>query len=136
MPNLTTRFLLGAAGSEQPLSANEGDVQPSIEDLVREVRLAGGNLVRHKIKKIRHWAFSWKDLPGRRQYVYDGGMSRDDLYALYLADTEMNFYEPNDQGAQTLYVVRFAAGSWKEHLAFRNGDMWRWDVQVEIVQAI
>jgi hypothetical protein len=129
-----TRYYLGAPGSEQPLSANDVSLSVFTEDLRKDQRLAGGNLVVYKIKQIGHWQWHYAWLPGRRAYVYDGGMSRNDLRALYEADAIMSFLVPQDSAPHAAYTVRFTANSWREMLLKRAGDCWFYEVYFELVQ--
>lgn len=130
-------YLLGTLGSEKPLSNNDADLSMTIEDIVRENRLPNGTLKRYRTANpLKHWHFTYSSLPGKSTYVFDGGLSRDDLWALYLADAEMSFLESNDQGARTAYTVRFAANSWQQQLLQRVGDFWLWQVSFELVQTV
>lgn len=127
-------FLLGVLGSEQKLSANDADFNHSVEDILKENTLAGGNLIRYAIKQREHWAFRYSWLPGKQRDVYDGGMGRDELYALYKGFTSYSLLIPNQGLAQSSYTVLFAAGSWSDHLILRAGDRWNWSVSFELVQ--
>lgn len=130
----TRNYLLGTLGSESKLSNNDANLQRGYIDGVIDTRLPNGNLVRYKLYKMRTWDFTYSWLYGEKKYIYDGGMSRNDLLALYEADIEQSFLEVNDQGAQTSYTVRFEANSWSEELLFRNNDKWAWKVAFKLVQ--
>jgi len=128
-------YLLGALGAELPMSANDATVSSPTEDLVKDIRLAGGFFKRYRsAPPMKHWQFSYSYLPGKRDYVHDGGLSRNDLWALYTADAEMSFGVPNDQGTWQFYTVRFVANSWADQPVMRNGDFWAWRVNFEILQ--
>lgn len=120
----------------QKLSNNDAMLNTKYESLVKETRLAGGSLVRYKIGIRKHWLFRYADIWGHSGQQYDGGAGRNDLLALWQADTTMTLLEPNDQGAQTSYTVRFAAGSWNETLRFRSpsGDVFRWALAFELME--
>jgi hypothetical protein len=129
-----TDYLLGVSGSERKLSANDADLDQSVEDLVNETRLAGGALVRYKRAKKLHFRFRYEYLYGKDRDVYDGGMGRNSLYALYMADGVMNLIAPDDQSGQLTYSVRFAASTWNESLVFRSGDVKAWRLSFELVE--
>lgn len=129
-----TLYLLGTAGSEQPLSANDATVSFYVEMIRRDTRLAGGNLISYKVAQKGHWQWRYSWLPGKRTFVYDGGLSRNDLFALLQADNAMSFLVPQDNAPQIAYTVRFAIGSWRERLIKRAGDFFAYEVSFELVQ--
>ncbi len=118
------------------LSNNDAMLNTKYEDLVKDARLAGGSLVRYKIAKKKHWLFRYADIWGHSGQQFDGGLGRNDLLALFQADTTYTLLEPNDQGAPISYTVRFAAGSWNETLRFRSvsGDVFRWALSFELAE--
>ena len=95
---------------------------------------AGGNLAVYKVKQIGHWQWHYSWLPGKRAYVYDGGLSRNDLRALYEADTTMSFLMPRDAAPHASYTVRFTANSWRERVLKVAGDCWYYELFFELVQ--
>ncbi len=127
-------FYLGASGSEQPLSANDASLAHSVEDLRKDTRLAGGKLISYKILQVHQWQWRYTWLPAHRRDVFDGGMSRDDLYALYQADEVMSYLTPEPNAPHTTYSVRFAANSWRERIVRRAGDFWAFEVMFTLVQ--
>ena len=129
-----TRYYLGTLGSESPLSSNDAMLSVFTEDLRKDLRLSGGNLVVYKIKQIGHWQWHYSWLPGKHAYVHDGGLSRNELRALYQADATMSFLEPRDVAPHAAYTVRFAANSWRERLLKRAGDCWYYEVYFELTQ--
>jgi hypothetical protein len=129
--------MLGVAGSEAVLSANDATFNHSIEDIIREKRLANGALVRYKVTQINHWQWRYSWLPGKQRDVYDGGLGRDELLALYKADQVMNFIVPNQSAAPTTYSVRFEANSYRDRIVWRGGpDATAWEVMFNLVQVI
>lgn len=130
-------YLLGTAGSELPLSNNEAALSITIEDMVQERRLPNGTLKRYRsANPLKHWHFTYATIAGKKTYIFDGGLGRNDLYALYQADAEMSFLEPNDQGVRNAFTVRFAANSWQETLLQRVGDFTLWQLAFELVQTV
>lgn len=129
-----TDYALGTLGSEQKISNNDATLTRVLEDGKNDTRLPNGNLVRYKLYSKFHWQFSYSYIYGEKKYVFDGGMGRNDLYTLYAADVAMSFLEPNDQGAQTAYTVRFVANSWQESLLYRDNDKWAYSLSFELVQ--
>ncbi len=134
MPSYPSVFYLGTSGSEQPLSANDASCGHSVEDIRKDQRLAGGNLVSYKVAQKHRFAWQWQWLPGKQRDVWDGGLGRDGLYALYVADNVMNFLVPNQGGVHTIYSVRFEANSWREQIVQRTGDFWAWRVMVSLIE--
>lgn len=127
-------FLLGALGSEQPLSNNQADFTQTVEQFISEVRLASGILKRYKQAQMGHWQWQYKYIFGKKRDVFDGGLGRDDLYALLQADNEMSYLTPQDQGGYLSYTVRFAKDSWRNQIIWRNGDSWAWSLAFELIQ--
>ena len=130
----TADYALGTANSEVKISNNDGEIQVSYEDGWLDTRLPNGNLVRFSLYQRKHWTISYSWIYGERKYIYDGGMGRNDLLALYVANNEMSFIEPSDQGASTSYTVRFVPNTWKEDLLFRNYDRNAYHIEFELVQ--
>jgi hypothetical protein len=116
------------------MSSNDAMLSHTVEMIAKETRLAGNHLVRYKQGQMGHWLWQYKYLPGKTTYVFDGGLGRNDLKALYSADNEMNYLAPSDNGGQVAYTVRFAIGSWRERIVFRSGDFWAYEVFFELIQ--
>lgn len=129
-----SNFYLGVAGSERKLSANDASLDRAVEDFAKEDRLAAGNLVRYKQAKKLHFRFRYDYLFGLDRDVHDGGMGRNSLYDLYLADNVMNLIVPDDRSGQQTYSVRFAISTWNESLLLRVGDVTAWRVSFELVE--
>lgn len=131
---LITNYYLGVAGSERKLSAGDASLDQAVEDLAKETRLAAGALVRYKQAKMLHFRFRYEYLFGLDRDVPDGGMGRDSLSDLYLADNVMNLIVPDDRSGQKTYSVRFAISTWNESLLLRVGDVTAWRVSFELMQ--
>lgn len=127
-------FMLGTLGSEVKMSTNDAQMNRSLENIVKETRLAGGSLVRYKQAQMSHWQWVYSWIPGLTRHVYDGGMGRNDLFALLQADSEMSYLVPADNALQAAYTVRFTKDSWREHLVFKSGDYWAYTLSFELVQ--
>lgn len=143
MPYVPTYgYFLGATGTEQMLSANDATCQFTYEDNVREAKTLAGTLTRDypALDKIRHWRWQYNGLAGKRRDVYDGGMGRNDLKALYDNQKNVpafyNLYEPTDSLGQQIYVVTFVLSSWQDEVIFRtpHADNWLYRVAFELVQ--
>lgn len=126
--------LIGTLGSELPLSNNDASYFHNVENFIQEVRLASAVLKRYKIAQMGHWQWQYKSLYGKRRDVYDGGLGRNDLFALLQADNEMSYLVPQDQGGYLSYTVRFAKDSYRNQPLFRSGDLWAWSVAFELIQ--
>lgn len=124
-----------AVNQEPFLSNNEASLAGNWEDQATDNRLLGGSLVRYKIKKISHWLFQYRELPGRTKDVFDGGMGRDDIFALYQADTEMYLITPSLGATPVTYTVRFGLQSYREKPVRRSGNYWWWQLSFELVQS-
>ncbi len=130
-------YRLGAAGAEGLLSANDATFSHSIENIIREKRLANGALIRYKVAQINHWQWRYSWLPGKQRDVYDGGMGRNELLALYNADQAMNFIVPNQNAVPATYSVRFEANSWRDRILWWGGpDAVAYEVMFNLVQVI
>lgn len=127
-------YQLGTLGSEGKLSQNDAEFQFSLQNVVIEKQLANGTTVRYKRAQMGKWQWVYTAIPGKSRDVYDGGMSRNDLFALMQADNEMSYLVPSDQGLQLAYTVRFGANTWKEKIIQRNGDYWLWQLSFELIQ--
>lgn len=122
-------FELGEAGSEQRLSRCDCDMRQGAAMIGREVRTASGTLVRDVVAIKRTWQFRYSWLPAKKSYVYDGGMGRDELYALYCLKKALSFHVPSQDGAVEDVTVQFAMDSWDEHLIDTDGP-WGWVYEV------
>lgn len=129
-----TLYLLGSLGAEQPMSANDASISSYVEMIRKDTRLAAGNMVSYKVAQKGHWQWRYAYLPGLRAYVYDGGMSYNDLFALMQADVTMSFLVPADNAPQAAYTVRFALGSWRQRLVKRAGDFFAYEVSFELLE--
>jgi hypothetical protein len=131
---LNSDYSLGTLNSERKLSHNDASLDVFLEDGTVTARLPNGNLVRFILYIRKHWKFSYSYIYGEDKYIHDNGLGRNALYALYTANAEMSFLEPNDQGATVAYTVAFSPGSWDETLVYRDGDKWAWQLAFELVQ--
>lgn len=123
------------------LSANDASLDQTVEDIIKEVRLASGALKRYKQAQMMHWTFNYKYLWNLSTRVADGGLGRDALYALRVADQEMTLGVPAGAAGQPIsvagfvnYTVRFAANRWQERIVHRNNDSVAWALTFELVQ--
>src|ERR1041385_8123445 len=131
-------YQLGTLGSEVLMSANDADLQQTVKNIAKDQWLLSGNLVRDKIAQRFTWAWHYSWIPGKKRDVYDGGMGRNDLLALYQADAAMSFLVPNDQGAQLAYTVRFVLDSWTEKCVWhpQGSDYYSWDLSFALIQTL
>lgn len=129
-----TYFAIGALGSEARLSSNDATLNITVEDIFRETRVASGTLKRYTVAQKLHFQFAYKYLFAKTRDVYDSGLGYNALFALKVADQEMNFLSPSDSGAQTAYTVRFAIGTWRSSIVFRSSDVWAYSLNFELVQ--
>lgn len=129
-------YQLGTLGSESLLSGNDGNVSQGVHNLAKDVWLLSGILVRNKIAQRFQWQWNYTRIAGKKRDVFDGGMGRNDLLALYQADVEMSYLVPNDQGAQLSYTVRFVLDSWQETLIWhpKDSDLYDWQLNFTLIQ--
>jgi len=129
------KFMLGVALSERPLSENDCEMDVATEQTARETRTAAGALCRDLVATKRRWRFAYSWLPAQREKVFDGGMSRDELQALYEAGGSLSFKVPRCNAVPEQTYVLFGLGSYAEKLLLRDvaeGDVYA--VSFELVE--
>lgn len=119
-------WLLGVAGSELRLCANDCEMAISREDVGTQTRNAAGGLRRDWIasKRLYKVVYSW--LPGPTRFTGDGGMGRDALLALMEAGGALSLHVPTDDEVDEDVTVMFDLGSWSENLLWDGpvGKVW------------
>ena len=130
------KFMLGVAVSERPLSENDCEMEMGTDQIARDARTAAGALCRDLVATKRTWRFAYSWLPAQRQHVFDGGMSRDELKALYVAGGLQSFKVPRCNAFPEQTYVMFGLGSYSEKLLLRDvaeGDVY--SVSFDLVEA-
>jgi hypothetical protein len=129
------KFMLGVALSERPLSENDCEMDVATEQVARETRTAAGALYRDLVATKRRWRFAYSWLPAQRERVFDGGLSRDELWALYQAGGSLSFKIARCNAIPEQTYVMFGLGSYSEKLLLRDaaeGDVYA--VSFELVE--
>jgi hypothetical protein len=96
-------------------------------EISRAERLASGILVKDVIATKRSWKFTYELLPGATSHVEDGGLGRDDIYALFLAGDAVTLTVPlEDESSDDVDVFitnysetrRFVDPHWVYNMSF------------------
>ena len=132
---MMAEFELGVAGTEVLLSSCDCEMDIAPEQIARQVRTAKGDLKQDLVATKRKFRFDYDWLPGKAAHVADGGMGRDELYALYVAGGALSLHLPSEALGVEDVSVMFEAGSWSEKLLLRDTALgWVWAAAFTLVE--
>ena len=132
---MMAEFELGVAGSEVLLSSCDCGMDIAPEQIARQVRTADAGLKQDMVATKRKFRFDYSWLPGKAAHVADGGMGRDELYALYVAGGVLSLHLPSESLGVEDVSVMFEPGSWSERLLQRDTALgWVWAVAFSLVE--